>query len=112
MAGSLGFKAAALPLLGAALLVGGPALAQSPPGPKSTPVASPIPAPVAKPPAPPVEKAPAAPAKKASQAPAKKGLLTDLAGNPRIQDGTAALGWGRLVAFGVEIVLVVMPFLL
>jgi len=72
MAGSLGFKAAALPLLGAALLVGGPALAQSPPGPKSTPVASPIPAPVAKPPAPPVEKAPAAPAKKASQAPAKK----------------------------------------
>ena len=72
MAGSLGFKAAALPLLGAALLVGGPALAQSPLGPKSTPVASPIPAPVAKPPAPPVEKAPAAPAKKASQAPAKK----------------------------------------
>jgi outer membrane protein insertion porin family len=72
MAGSLGFKAAALPLLGAALLVGGPALAQSPPGPKATPVASPIPAPVAKPPAPPVEKAPAAPAKKASQAPAKK----------------------------------------
>jgi outer membrane protein insertion porin family len=72
MAGSLGFKAAALPLLGAALLVGGPALAQSPPGPKSTPVASPIPAPVAKPPAPPVEKAPAAPAKKAPEAPAKK----------------------------------------
>jgi hypothetical protein len=43
---------------------------------------------------------------------AAAGLLTDLAGNPRIQDGTAALGWGRLVAFGVEIVLVVMPFLL
>ena len=49
MAGSLGFKAAALPLLGAALLAGGPALAQTPPGPKSKPVAIPTPASVAKP---------------------------------------------------------------
>ena len=60
MAGSLGMKAAALPLLGAALFVGGPALAQSPPGSKSKPVASPIPASVAKPQAAPSEKAPAA----------------------------------------------------
>jgi outer membrane protein insertion porin family len=56
MAGSLGFKAAALPLLGAALLAGGPALAQGAPGSKPKPVASPIPASVAKPQAAPSEK--------------------------------------------------------
>jgi len=56
MAGSLGFKAAALPLLGAALLAGGPALAQGAPGSKLKPVASPIPASVAKPQEAPSEK--------------------------------------------------------
>ena len=75
MAGSLGFKAAALPLLGAALLVSGPALAQSPPGAKSKPVASPIPASVAKPPVSPAEKTPAAPAEKAAAASAEKKVL-------------------------------------
>jgi outer membrane protein insertion porin family len=71
MAGSLGFKAAALPLLGAALLVGGPALAQSPPGSKSKPVASPIPASVVKP-------APATAAKEAPSSAEKKVLISEV----------------------------------
>ena len=75
MAGSLGFKAAALPLLGAALLVGSPALAQSPPGSKPKPVASPIPASVAKPQAAPSEKAPAATNGKAAASSAEKKVL-------------------------------------
>ena len=75
MAGSLGFKAAALPLLGAALLVGSPALAQSPPGSKPKPVASPIPASVAKPQAAPIEKAPAATNGKAAASSAEKKVL-------------------------------------
>jgi len=75
MAGSLGFKAAALPLLGAALLVGSPALAQSPPGSKPKPVASPIPASVAKPQAAPSEKAPAAKNGKAAASSTEKKVL-------------------------------------
>ena len=71
MAGSLGFKAAALPLLGAALLVGGPALAQSPPGSKSKPVASPIHASVVKP-------APATAAKEAPSSAEKKVLISEV----------------------------------
>ena len=76
MAGSLGFKAVALPLLGAALLAGGPALAQSPPGSKPKPVASPIPASVAKPTEAPSEKAPAAPKGKAAAATSEKAPST------------------------------------
>ena len=76
MAGSLGFKAVALPLLGAALLAGGPALAQSPPGSKPKPVASPIPASVAKPTEAPSEKAPAAPKGKAAAATSEKAAST------------------------------------
>jgi len=75
MAGSLGFKAAALPLLGAALLAGGPALAQSPPGSKPKPVASPIPASVVKPSISPAQKAPAASAEKEAAASADKKVL-------------------------------------
>jgi len=70
MAGSLGFKAAALPLLGAVLLAGGPALAQSSSGSKSKPAASPIPASVPKSPVPLGSQAPVAPGKK--MAPAQK----------------------------------------
>ena len=75
MAGSLGFKAAALPLLGAALLAGGPALAQSAPGSKPKPVASPIPASVVKPQAAPAERAPAAPKGNGAAASADKKVL-------------------------------------
>ena len=75
MAGSLGFKAAALPLLGAALLAGGPALAQGAPASKPKPVASPIPESVAKPQAAPSQKAPAATNGKAAASSAEKKVL-------------------------------------
>jgi len=75
MAGSLGFKAAALPLLGAALLAGGPALAQSPPGSKPKSVAIPVPASVAKPAPGPAERAASAPAERAAVPTAEKRVL-------------------------------------
>ena len=75
MAGSLGFKAAALPLLGAALLAGGPALAQSPPGSKPKSVPIPVPASVAKPAPGPAERAASAPADRAAVPTAEKRVL-------------------------------------
>ncbi len=74
MAGSLGFKAAALPLLGAALLAGGPALAQSPPGSKSKPVSIPVPA-SGKPATSPAQKAPAGSAETEAAASVEKKVL-------------------------------------
>jgi len=88
MAGSLGFKAAALPLLGAVLLAGGPALAQSSSGSKSKPAASPIPASVPKSPVPLGSQAPVAPGKK--MAPAQKPAPVQKSAAASAEKGAAA----------------------
>jgi outer membrane protein insertion porin family len=96
MAGSLGFKAAALPLLGAALLAGGPALAQTSPGPKSKPVAIPTPASVAKP-----QAAPAAtPGKAPTATPGKAPTATT--GKPAASSSEKKVLISEVVIQGLE----------